>query len=125
MPTDLSPRAVLARLLAFPTVSSATNLPLIDFAADLLPRSGAELLRIPDPTGEKASLVARIGPDMPGGVVLSAHSDAVQSHERGLSAAICGPGDIAQAHGPDEWISRDQFEAGGRFVRGLIDRLAA
>jgi acetylornithine deacetylase len=77
MTTDITPREMLARLVAFPTVSRDTNLPLVDFAADHLARCGASLLRVPDETGTKASLVARIGPDAPGGVVLSGHTDVV------------------------------------------------
>ena len=32
----------------------------------------------------------------------------------GLQAVVCGPGDIAQAHTNDEWISRDQLHAAFR-----------
>ncbi len=38
----------------------------------------------------------------------------------GMSAVICGPGDIAQAHQPDEFISMEQLDAGGAFLDGLI-----
>jgi acetylornithine deacetylase len=38
---------------------------------------------------------------------------------------VCGPGDIAQAHQPDEYITVAQFEAGEAFMRRLLDRLAA
>lgn len=77
MPAALTPREMLARLVAFPTVSSRSNLDLVDFAAGHLAGLGARVLRMPDATGEKASIVAQIGPDLPGGVVLSGHSDVV------------------------------------------------
>jgi acetylornithine deacetylase len=73
----LSPREMLARLVAFPTVSSRSNLDLVDFVGDYLAGHGVASLRFPDPTGEKASLVALIGPERPGGVVLSGHTDVV------------------------------------------------
>ena len=38
---------------------------------------------------------------------------------------ICGPGSIAQAHQPDEFITDAQLDAGTAFVHRLIDRLAA
>ena len=38
---------------------------------------------------------------------------------------ICGPGSIAQAHQPDEFITSDQLDAGTAFMRRLIHRLAA
>ena len=34
------------------------------------------------------------------------------------------PGDIAQAHQPDEWIAVEQFEAGERFLRRAVETLA-
>ena len=42
----------------------------------------------------------------------------------GWSTVVCGPGDIAQAHQPDEFITLDQLEAGTQFVRKLIADLA-
>jgi acetylornithine deacetylase len=41
----------------------------------------------------------------------------------GIPSIICGPGDIAQAHKPDEWIAESQLEACDQFVRRLADRL--
>lgn len=68
---------ILRRLIAFPTISAESNLALIDYAGDLLTSAGFAIQRIPDPVLPKSGLVARIGPDGPGGVLLSAHSDVV------------------------------------------------
>lgn len=68
---------ILDRLVAFPTVSDRTNLPLIDFARDYLDACGFTCRLVPDPTGQKANLIASIGPPGPHGLVLSAHSDVV------------------------------------------------
>lgn len=68
---------ILDRLIAFPTVSADSNLPLIGYAEDLLRNAGFDTLRLPDASGKKAGLVARIGPAGPGGIMLSAHSDVV------------------------------------------------
>lgn len=71
-------RSVLETLVAFPSVSRGTNLPLIDWAAEWLRALGAEVTVVPDPDQpEKASLFAQIGPAVPGGVVLSGHTDVV------------------------------------------------
>jgi len=43
--------------------------------------------------------------------------------EAGISAVVCGPGSIAQAHKPDEFIARDQMEACLEMLRGLEARL--
>src|SRR5690606_28159644 len=70
-------REILARLVSFPTVSSASNLELIAYAADLLSDAGASLLLTRDETGAKANLFATIGPEADGGIVLSGHTDVV------------------------------------------------
>ncbi len=67
---------LLDRLVAFNTVSSNSNLQLIDFVQDFLKSRGFELTRIPDETGAKAGLFASIGP-AGAGIVLSAHTDVV------------------------------------------------
>lgn len=68
---------VLEKLVAFPTVSSETNLPLIDYVEEVLRPTGARLTRVPDETGAKTNLLASFGPSAPGGVVLSGHCDVV------------------------------------------------
>jgi acetylornithine deacetylase len=68
---------ILARLIAFPTVSSEPNIALIRWLADLLRDAGAEVRVIPDASGQKANLFATIGPRDRGGVMLSGHTDVV------------------------------------------------
>jgi len=76
--TDLTATVLqLARLVAHPTISSDSNLALINEVADHLGAHGARIEILPDPTGQKANLWATFGPDAPGGLVLSAHSDVV------------------------------------------------
>jgi acetylornithine deacetylase len=41
----------------------------------------------------------------------------------GIPTIICGPGHIAQAHQPDEWIAESELEACDRFIRRLAERL--
>lgn len=73
----LSTLDLLERLIGFPSVSSASNLPLIGFVGEYLDRLGAAVTRIDSPDGAKAGLLARIGPAGDGGALLSAHSDVV------------------------------------------------
>lgn len=40
----------------------------------------------------------------------------------GVPVMICGPGDIGDAHRPDEFVTLDQLDRSMRFVAGLIDR---
>lgn len=76
----------------------------------------------PETEGEAEILVRAITGDN-GGHVVSYGTEAGQFQERGYSAVVCGPGDIAQAHQPDEYISKAQFEAGHDFMRRLLERL--
>ena len=39
---------------------------------------------------------------------------------QGFNTAICGPGDIAQAHRGDEFISKDQLNKGVGMIQNLI-----
>ena len=68
---------MLERLVAFPTVSRESNLELVAFVQDYLAGHGVESRLVHDETGTKANLYAQIGPDVPGGVVLSGHTDVV------------------------------------------------
>jgi acetylornithine deacetylase len=69
--------AFIESLVAFPSVSQDSNLPLIAFVESTLESLGIASVRVPDAGGGKASLFATIGPNVPGGVVLSGHSDVV------------------------------------------------
>ncbi|MGK9263936.1 acetylornithine deacetylase [Sinorhizobium meliloti] len=68
---------ILARLVAEPTVSRASNLALLDYAEALLRPVGARIERFAHADGSRANLWVTIGPDEPGGVVLSGHTDVV------------------------------------------------
>ncbi len=39
----------------------------------------------------------------------------------GVSSVICGPGDIAQAHGPNEFVTLEQLARCERFVRQIVE----
>ncbi|MGO2131359.1 MAG: acetylornithine deacetylase [Halomonas sp.] len=73
----MTPVEMLERLVGFATVSRDSNLKLIDFIEQWLTRHGVESWRITSDDGRKANLLARIGPAVEGGVVLSGHTDVV------------------------------------------------
>ncbi|KMO33930.1 acetylornithine deacetylase [Methylobacterium tarhaniae] len=68
---------LLATLVGFETVSSATNLPLVDWVEDYCRGHGAAVERVVDATGQKAALWITVGPADRPGYVLSGHSDVV------------------------------------------------
>ena len=77
MPDTYTPREMLAKLVAFPTVSRDSNIELMDFVADYLQQHGVESHRVPSADGTKHNLYALVGPEVEGGVVLSGHTDVV------------------------------------------------
>ncbi len=96
---------LLAALIGFPTVSRDSNLALLDWVEARLAPLSPRLRRFPSPCGAKANLLASIGPEVPGGLLLSGHTDVV-------------PAD-GQAWLADPFVLR---EVGGRLVgRGACD----
>ncbi len=73
----LTPLEMLAKLVSFDTVSSKSNLPLIEFVESYLQSWHVPYVRIPNESGDKAALYATIGPQDRGGIVLSGHTDVV------------------------------------------------
>ncbi len=68
---------LIKTLIGFDTTSRGSNLALIDYAEELLTKSGARCRRSYDVTRSKANLFASFGPDTDGGYVLSGHTDVV------------------------------------------------
>jgi acetylornithine deacetylase/succinyl-diaminopimelate desuccinylase-like protein len=68
---------ILQQLIAFPTVSAESNLPLIDYLQSLLDDHGFRTKRRYNDEGSKANLLARIGPQLSGGIALAGHTDVV------------------------------------------------
>lgn len=67
----------IARLIAHDTTSSRSNLALIEDIEAYLGDHGVESVRVLNDDGTKANLYAVVGPDAPGGVILSGHTDVV------------------------------------------------
>jgi acetylornithine deacetylase len=77
MPPTAAAKELLARLVAFDTESSKSNIPLIRFVEDYLGQYDIASQRVPTANGEKASLFATIGPSDAPGLALSGHTDVV------------------------------------------------
>ena len=90
------------------------------------PEAGVHLERffgvpalVPEADGEAEAIARRLTGDNATGVV-SYGTEAGQFQEAGYSAIVCGPGDIAQAHQPDEYLEVSEFQAGQRFMERLL-----
>jgi acetylornithine deacetylase len=68
---------ILEKLISFDTTSSKSNRALIDWVAKRLAERKVPYWLTESSDGQKANLIARIGPEVAGGVVLSGHSDVV------------------------------------------------
>jgi acetylornithine deacetylase len=78
-PEHLAARAtpILERLVAFDTTSHLSNLALVAWVEGYLAEHGVVARRVTNAAGTKANLLASVGPDAPGGIVLSGHTDVV------------------------------------------------
>jgi len=77
----------------------------------------------PEDNGAAEALVRKLTGDN-GQHVVSYGTEAGQFQAEGYSSIICGPGDIAQAHQKNEFITLEQFAAGETFMDQLIENLA-
>lgn len=75
--TALSTRDMLAKLISFDTISSQSNLAMIDFVEEYLNAFGFQTRQIRDASGQKANLYASRGPQELPGILLSGHTDVV------------------------------------------------
>jgi acetylornithine deacetylase len=74
---NFSAREILDHLVGFRSVSSDSNLDLIDWVEGYLASHNVKSYRVYNDEGTKAALFANVGPDVAGGVILSGHSDVV------------------------------------------------
>ena len=74
---QMNSEQILARLIAFDTTSTTSNLQLIDFVRNLLDEQAIASQLVHNDDRSCANLYATIGPDNIGGVMLSGHTDVV------------------------------------------------
>ncbi|WP_310619817.1 acetylornithine deacetylase [Flexibacterium corallicola] len=74
---EMPSREILETLVGFNSVSSNSNLPLLNWIEDYLVSFDLEPIKVFDETGEKANLFVTIGPEANNGYILSGHTDVV------------------------------------------------
>jgi acetylornithine deacetylase len=107
-------REILHRLCSFDTTSRDSNLPLIEWVEDFLKPLGVHLVRVPSEDGRKSNLWARLGPDVPGGIVLSGHTDVVPIDGQPW---VTDPFDMIEADG--KWFARGTTDMKGFIALSL------
>ena len=75
------------------------------------------------PDSAAAALAALLGAELSDDKVTYG-TEAGQFAGIGVDTVVCGPGDIAQAHAPDEFIELGQIEECERFIAALIGYLS-
>ena len=91
---------------------------------DITTTSGA---RVPPLRPDSASAATELALQLTGANSTSQASFGTEAgifQENSYAAVVCGPGDIAQAHQPNEFIAIEQVEACHAFLRRLMARLA-
>lgn len=78
-------------------------------------------MRSPRGSALEAALFATLGGDTSSGAPFATDAGALESG--GIASLICGPGELEQAHQPDESMPRTAFEAGVDVVRAVVTRL--
>jgi acetylornithine deacetylase len=77
----------------------------------------------PESNGAAEQLMRQLTGDNSDNCV-SYQTEAGHFQQAGYSTVVCGPGDIAQAHQPDEYITAAQLGQGQDVLRDLIARLS-
>jgi acetylornithine deacetylase len=78
----------------------------------------------PEDGGAAETLVRQLTGDN-GTQYVSYGTEASHFQSAGYSVVVCGPGDIAVAHQPDEYITVAQFTEGQAFMERLLEHLSA
>jgi acetylornithine deacetylase len=110
MSAHLDDGALLARLVAFDTTSSNSNLPLVEFLADYLEQPGVRVRESGYGDPRKANLLIELGPEIGPrreGLLLSGHLDVVPAGEGWQSDPF------ALTDGGDRWFARGACDMKG------------
>ena len=115
------PTLVLPRLEAAIASTILPRLQRVAPEASIVTRPRAHVPPLADEPGGAAETLVKFLTGANQTIGLAFATEAGQFQQAGLSATVCGPGSILQAHQPDEFIELSQMAAGEQFLRKLID----
>jgi acetylornithine deacetylase len=93
-------------------------------AIAFVPLNAYPALDTPPDSAAVAFVKALIGANSTGKISFGTEGGLYQAR-LGIPAVVCGPGSIAVAHKPDEYVEVSQLAACDAFLARLVDRLAA
>src|SRR5262245_8623979 len=111
---------VLPKLAAFVDRQALPRLRRVAPESSIVTRPKAQIPPLADEPGGAAETLVKFLTGANQTVGLAFATEAGQFQQAGLSAIVCGPGSIQQAHQPDEFIEVSQMQAGEAFLRKLI-----
>ncbi len=102
--------------------AAAVRAELLALCAATVPAAASAVLidNPPFATRDLAAFRSLLGDAVDAPIDLGFWTEAALLAERGIDAVVFGPGDIAQAHAPDEWLSLDQLEGARRAFVALF-----
>ncbi|MCA0205408.1 acetylornithine deacetylase [Pararhodobacter sp.] len=117
---DTDPEAVIARIRAFAEDVLLAEMQGVDPTCTIAftDLGGVPALNEPPDSAWTRRVARAAGNDRPG--IVDFGSEGGHFQRAGISTVICGPGDIAHAHRPDEFIDLDQLAACERFLTRLL-----
>ncbi|MDP2619722.1 MAG: acetylornithine deacetylase [Hyphomicrobiales bacterium] len=117
----VDPAAVLERVERFGRETVLPKLRAVSKETDIGTRLGVNVPALAPGTDEPAEKLALRLTDRNDTLAVSYGTEAGLFRRAGIPTVVCGPGDIAVAHRPDEYIEKDQLAACTRFLRRLIE----
>jgi acetylornithine deacetylase len=118
------PHRLFAEIRDFAETALLPSMRAVDPSAGF---SWETLLRYPGLTEQTGTAIARLVADLspePAGRV-SFGTEAGLFQAANIPAVVIGPGEIAQAHRPDEYVTKAQLARCEAFLGALGDRLAS
>ncbi len=114
------PEPIIARIKAFAQRELLAEMRRTDPACDIafIDMGGVPALNEPDDSGWTRRVMRAAGNEAPGIVDFGSEGGLFQ--RAGMHTVLCGPGDIADAHRPDEFIDLEQLAACERFLTRLL-----
>jgi acetylornithine deacetylase len=88
-----------------------------EFKAEILSATASKPLNVPE-NSEVVRLLTKILKKQPTGAPY--YTEAVSYTAAGIPTIICGPGNIDQAHTPDEYITLKQLDLGVKTLKESI-----
>ncbi len=124
LPAD-DPDALIARIMAAAeTIVAEARQRFAGAAISFQPLNAYPALDTPPDSEAVAFVKALTGANATGKISFGTEGGLFQTR-LGIPAVVCGPGSIAVAHKPDEYLEESQLAACDAFLQRLVERLAA